>query len=43
MKNIDIHFWHKCHNEIPHGNQYFSICKTLEFRTYNEEDKEEEI
>jgi len=42
-KNIDILLCHKCNNAIPHGNQYFSINKTLEFRSYNEEEKEEEI
>jgi hypothetical protein len=42
-KITEIHLCHKCNKEIPFGDRYFSIVKSLEFRTYNEEDKQEEI
>ncbi len=43
IKTIDIHLCHKCNNEIPFGKPYYSIVRSLEFRFFNEEEKEEEI
>ena len=43
QKNIELLLCHKCCNQIPFGNQYFSITRSLERRIFNEENSEEEI
>ena len=42
-KNIDISLCQKCHTEIAFGNPYYSIVRSLEFRSIDTENSEEEI
>ena len=42
-KNIEIYRCKKCNTEIPFGEPYYSIGRTLEFMFINPDTKEEEI